>query len=190
MSSAEECLIPMPRPAGLRRGLGGTRTPIAQGQGFGSRERWIAPNSANQAVLRTAASRLAQQQMACQRRLAPVADQRVKQRMRPISCKILRSRWRWTCAGLLGTGLSFFLVPFNLTGFGACEMWLMWLLFPFGMWLRLCSMPAPFEIIVWLGPPVIYGLILSAVAGTKWWRLGVFSVMALHTIAVVFAALS
>ncbi len=114
----------------------------------------------------------------------------VKRRMHPFACKILRSRWRWTYAGLLGAGVSFFLVPFNLAGFGAFEMWMMWLLFPFGMWLRLRSMPALLEIIVWLGPPVVYGLILSAVAGTKWWRVGLFSVIALHTIAVVVAALS
>src|SRR5262245_27942461 len=109
--------------------------------------------------------------------------------MHPIACKISKSRWRWTYAGLLGAGLSYFLMPFNLTGFGPFEMWTLWLLFPFGMWLGLCPMPPVLEILVWLGPPAIYGLILSAVAGTRWWRSGLFSVLTVHTIAVVFAAL-
>jgi hypothetical protein len=110
--------------------------------------------------------------------------------MHPTAKRVLESRWRWTYAGLLGSACSLFLMPFNLAGFGAVEMWTMWLLFPFGMRLRLCPLPMPLEATIWLGPPAIYGLVLSTVTGTRYWRLGCFSILITHAVAVVFAAVS
>src|ERR1051326_3516375 len=101
----------------------------------------------------------------------------------------LRSKWGWAWAGLLGSIGSFFVVPFNLAGCGPIETWFLWLVVPFGMWLRPCRLVVPLEFLVWLGPPAIYGVILSLASGTKWWRFALCSVLVVHTTGVVCAAL-
>ena len=110
--------------------------------------------------------------------------------MRTVMETIRKSRWRWTYAGLFGSLCSIFLTPYNLAGLGPFAMWTLWILFPFGMLCRPGVVPGLLEALVWLGPPTFYGLVLSAVTGTHWWRLGWCSVLILHTVAVCFAALS
>jgi hypothetical protein len=81
-------------------------------------------------------------------------------------------------------------MPFNLSGYGPLGVWFLWLVFPFGLWLHSLSLPFVLEGLVWLGPPAVYGMILSAASGTKWWRLALYSVLVFHTAGVLCAALS
>lgn len=96
--------------------------------------------------------------------------------------------WRWVAGGFVVSLLSFTLIPFNLAGLSAYEIWKLWLLFPYGMFFRPWYLPLPFDILAWLGPPVIYGLVLSVAAGKSWWRPARYSLLIIHTIAAFAVA--
>ena len=98
------------------------------------------------------------------------------------------SRWRWTVAGVLLSFVSIFFVPFRFSGLNAVDVWLLWVLFPYGMICQHHQRPGLIEPIAWLGPPALYGLILSAASDTRYARLTFYVLLALHTIAAVLAA--
>ena len=99
-------------------------------------------------------------------------------------------RWRWTLGGLLASLCSIFLVPTNFAGIGPLGVWLLWLLFPYGMCCDQRPWMGPLDPIIWLGAPTLYGLVLSATARTRLFRLGCYALLIVHTAAVCFAAFS
>jgi len=98
------------------------------------------------------------------------------------------SRWRWAVAGVLLSFFSMFLIPFNFAGLGAVDVWSLWVLFPYGMICQHYHSSSFIEPIAWLGPPTVYGLVLSAVARTRYARLSAYVLLMLHIIATVIAA--
>jgi hypothetical protein len=109
--------------------------------------------------------------------------------MRTLIQTIRGLRWRWALAGCLVSIGSFFFVPFNFAFLGAFDFWKLWLMFPYGMLFRGRNLPEILDGMAWFGPPILYGLILSAVSGTRWWRLSCYTLIILHIMAAYCAAL-
>jgi len=103
---------------------------------------------------------------------------------------IIESRWRWTFRGFLASFCSYFLVPWNLAFLSPVHIWMLWVLFPFGFLTHSLRLPLLGEVVVWLGPPTVYGLLLSVTSGTKWSRATFYSLLIFHTMAVCVVALT
>jgi hypothetical protein len=99
-----------------------------------------------------------------------------------------KDRLYWLLGGMFGSLCLIPLAPFNLTGLGGVYIWILWLIFPYGMAFRTSDLPFPVEIAIWLGPPTFYGLVLAATLQTRWHRGACFTLLALHTAGACCAA--
>jgi hypothetical protein len=103
---------------------------------------------------------------------------------------IRRLHWHWAVLGLVWSVVDFFIVPFNLAFISPVYMWLLWLLVPWGMYFRLSPMPFWLGLVVWVGMPLIYGLLLTFTSRTRWERFTRWSLLIMHTSIACLAAFS
>ena len=110
--------------------------------------------------------------------------------MRLAGVTLQRPRWRWVLAGIaVSCCIALFCIDHNnLAVFSPYQIWFMWLVCPYGMAFGNWASSLRGDLLLWLGPPIIYGLVLSLFARTKRWGTACLALLIIHALVACIAA--